>query len=112
MILRWTNTQDTHHRTPVFFHGAAQCALPETHHHHRRRRHNNNNAGLGIELASGSIDVLDSTKGDTFLNLRHQATLNFTRPGEEILLVTGRHSDFTGKARGMPHTHHCTRVVF
>lgn len=68
MILRWTNTHDTHHR-------------------------------LGIELASGSIDVLDSTKGDTFLNLRHQATLNFTRPGEEILLVTGRHSDFTGERR-------------
>jgi hypothetical protein len=42
--------------------------------------------------------VLDSAKGDTFLNLRHQALLNFTRPGEEILLVTGRHTDLTGTA--------------
>lgn len=88
--------------------------LPSACHDWRRltTAKNNNYAGLGIELASGSIDVLDSTKGDTFLNLRHQATLNFTRPGEEILLVTGRHSDFTGKARGIritchapPHTH-------
>ncbi len=36
MILRWTNTHDTHHRTPVFFHGAARCVpQPETTHHHR-----------------------------------------------------------------------------
>ena len=89
--------------------GHARC-VPRLETTHRHNNNYNYNAGLGIELASGSIDVLDSTKGDTFLNLRHQATLNFTRPGEEILLVTGRHSDFTGTACGMPHTH--TTVVF
>jgi len=52
---------------------------------------------LGIELAAGSVDVLDSVKGDTFLNLRHQQQLQFTHPGDEILLTTGQHPHLTGK---------------
>lgn len=43
--------------------------------------------------------MLESLKGDTFLNLRHQEQLPFSRPNAEILLVTGAHSSLRGERK-------------
>lgn len=55
--------------------------------------------GLGVELTAGNIDIIESVKGDTFLNLRHQDQLPFVRPNEEIVLVTGAHSYLRGERK-------------